>query len=114
MIDLNVEAKSGQRIHIEITWPPERWNPAEPLRPLGYCFDAVLTKDEESGGYVASVAQLRGVVSQGDDVATAIQNLMEAFQATIETYKAESMPIPWNVAEKKGPNEYVQRVAVHA
>ena len=87
------------------------WTTAEPRKPLGYCFDAVLVQDA-AGGYVASVAQLRGVVSQGDDVESALDNLVEAFRATIETYVAEGMPIPWIQPMAKQPGDTV-RVAVN-
>ena len=88
------------------------WKTATPPESLGYCFDARLVKDEV-GGYVVSVAQLPGVVSEGDDFAEAIRNLVEAFRATIETYLAENMPIPWIGAPPKQPGEEYFRVAVN-
>lgn len=88
------------------------WNIAESTKPLGYCFDAVLVKDE-SGGYVASVAQLRGVVSEGDSLESAMHNLVEAFRATLETYTAEEMQIPWITAPPEQPGETRFRVAVN-
>jgi predicted RNase H-like HicB family nuclease len=110
--ELKLETRGGQRIPIEVSWTPSAWNPAEPIHPLGYCFDAILTEAEE-GGYVATVAQLHGVVSEGDEMESAIRNLIEAFQATVETYKAEKMPIPWNPVEPRGPQERIRRVAVY-
>ncbi|MDO8631108.1 MAG: type II toxin-antitoxin system HicB family antitoxin [Phycisphaerales bacterium] len=107
MNDKQLQTKGAQLFPVEV-----QWEIANPPRVLGYCFDAVLVEDED-GGYVASVAQLRGVVSEGDDVESAIRNLMEAFQATIETYIAEDMPIPWTKAQPKKPNERLRRLVVH-
>ena len=74
--------------------------------------DAVLVEDE-AGGYVATVAQLPGVISEGNDPASAICNLKEAFRAAIETYKTEGMPIPWGDPPPKEPGATRSRVAVN-
>lgn len=84
----------------------------DPPEALGYCCDIRLAEDE-AGGYVAHVAQLRGVVSEGDDVESAIKNVLEALRAAIETYQAERMPIPWSEAEPAQPGERSFRVAVN-
>lgn len=89
-----------------------KWKTANPQEPLGYCFDAVLVEDE-AGGYVASVAQLKGIVSEGDDFESAIRNLVEAFLAATETYVAEGMPIPWNEPPPKQVGATYSRVAVN-
>jgi len=81
-------------------------------RFLGYSVDAILVKDEEAGGYVSSIAQLPGVFSEGDDAASAIQNLIEALGATIESYRKEGMPIPWRNPGPKEPNEDRFRIVV--
>lgn len=88
------------------------WKKANPPEELGYCFDAVLVKDE-AGDYVATVAQLPGVISEGNDFRSAIDTLVEAFRATIETYKAEGMPIPWREPPPKQTGDTYLRVAVH-
>lgn len=88
------------------------WMIADSAKPLGHCIDAVLVKDE-SGGYVATVAQLRGVVSEGDDLESAIRNLKEAFRATLDTYSAEGMPIPWREPPPRQSGETYSRVAVN-
>jgi len=93
-------------------WKIGEWKTANSTESLGYCFDARFVEDE-GGGYVVSVAQLPGVVSEGDDFAEAIRNLVEAFRATIETYLAENMPIPWIEAPPKQPGEEYFRVAVN-
>ena len=88
------------------------WKTANPPEALGHCFDVILFEDA-SGGYVATVAQLRGVVSEGDDLASAIRNLVEAFRATIETYIAEGMSIPWTEPAPQQPGDKWLRVAVN-
>jgi predicted RNase H-like HicB family nuclease len=90
-----------------------KWRQAEPQAALGYAFDAILAEDEGSSGYVVSVAQLAGVVSEGENAEAAIKNLVEAFRATIETYIAEEMPIPWRDPPAKQANETRVRVAVN-
>jgi predicted RNase H-like HicB family nuclease len=91
--------------------PVFEWNTLE-HGALGYCVDAVLV-EAEGGGYVASIAQLRGVISEGDDKQSALRNIKEAFRATIETYNEGGMPIPWEAPTPKEPNEHRVRVAVH-
>ena len=88
------------------------WKKANPPKELGYCFDAELV-DDKAGGYVATVAQLPGVISEGNDLASAICNLVEAFRAAIETYKTEGMPIPWRDPPPKEPGATQLRVAVN-
>lgn len=80
------------------------WSVARPGEALGYCCDIRLEPDGD-GGYVAYVAQLRGVVSQGEDAESAIKNLIEALTVAIETYRAENMPIPWTDPEPLNPEE---------
>ncbi len=96
-------------------WPTQNmeWDTAPSIdEALGHCFDVVFKQDDD-GGYVVRVARLRGVVSQGRNFAEAMQNILEALQATIETYKAEGMPIPWSEAESLSPGEEPFRVAVN-
>src|SRR5262245_52790991 len=50
---------------------------------------------EEDGRYSVWVANLPGVVSQGDTQEEALANIQEAFKAVIESYKAASEAIPW-------------------
>jgi len=88
------------------------WRSATPQEPIGYCFDARLMPDE-TGGYTAYVAQLRGIVSEGDDAESAIKNIIEAFQVAIETYLEEGMPIPWSEARPRQSDELSFRVAVN-
>jgi len=89
------------------------WEKADPPRKmLGHSVEAILVEDEESGGYVASIAQLAGVVSEGDDAASAIKNVTEAFLAVIDAYRREGMAIPWRVPPPKEPKEERLRIVV--
>lgn len=79
--------------------------------PLGYCCDVRLLR--ENKGYTAYVAQLPGVVSQGESLALALANIMEALRGTLQAYQEEGMPIPWRIAESPEPSEKTYRVAVN-
>ena len=57
------------------------------------CF---VEKDKESGGYIASTPNLRGVVSQGDSIEEAITNFREALEGTIESYIKAGKRIPFS------------------
>jgi predicted RNase H-like HicB family nuclease len=50
---------------------------------------------EADGGYSASIAQLRGVHSQGDSLEEALANITDALEGVIETYHELDQPIPW-------------------
>jgi len=91
-----------------------KWKRAEPpdYKGFGYCIDAVLVPDNEDGGYIASIAQLPGVHSQGDDAVSAIRNIVEAVRAVIESYHERGTAIPWNLAPRKTPNEDWFRIVV--
>lgn len=80
---------------------------------LGHCFDADLVEDE-AGGYVATVAQLPGVISEGNDLESAVSNIIEAFLAAIETYGAEGIPIPWREPLPKQEGAIRLRVTANA
>lgn len=93
--------------------PAMVWERADPpVKALGYALDAILAKDEEGSGYVVSIAQLPGVISEGNDFASAIKNVMEAFVAVVETYHAEGMAIPWKEAPPEEPKEERFRIVV--
>lgn len=89
------------------------WKHAKPPQFLGYCFDARFVKDEDGVGYVATIVQLPGVVGQGDDFASTMSNLIEAFRETVAAYKDEKMPIPWKNERVKTDNKEFFRVAVN-
>ncbi len=54
---------------------------------------------ESDGGYSVVCLTLPGVVSQGETVEEAIENITEAFQGAVEGYRASDEPIPWGVVE---------------
>ncbi len=88
------------------------WKGANPpdFKGLGYAVDAVLVPDTEDGGYTAYIAQLPGVHSQGDDAASAMLNIIEAFRAVIATYTKDGMDIPWRKPPEKAPDEDWYRI----
>src|SRR5262249_41650940 len=60
-----------------------------------YRCEARIEKDSECG-FVAYVAELKGVISEGDDLESTKKNITEALKATIDTYISDHTPIPWN------------------
>ncbi len=60
---------------------------------------------EKEGGYSAYVAQLAGVVSQGDCLESATKNTMEALISCLCAYKDNDMPIPWTEPSRHIPGE---------
>ncbi len=55
---------------------------------------------ESVGGYSAHAIDLPGVVSQGESVAEAVANLVEAFKAAIKVYIDENLDIPWGADQE--------------
>ena len=63
---------------------------------------------EDDGGYSAIALRLPGVVSQGDSVEEALENISEAFAAAISVYLEDGTAIPWadvSVDRHKGCKE---------
>lgn len=89
------------------------WKPANPSEPLGYSCEIRVSRGED-GGYVAYVATLPGVVGQGADFPSAVKDVAEALQVTLETYLDEKMPIPWRQASNKRPDEETYQVIMNA
>lgn len=89
------------------------WSVAEPpTKRLGFCFDIRMCR--EVTGYSTYVAQLPGVISQGNDAESALRNTKDAFLLAVETYIAENMPIPWvNTPAPCVQGEENYRVAVN-
>lgn len=50
---------------------------------------------EPEGGFSAYATRLRGVVSQGDSIAEALDNIKEAFRGAIAVYLDDDQGIPW-------------------
>ena len=89
------------------------WKTANPSEALGYSCEIRVSRGEDSG-YVAYVATLPGVVGQGADFPSAVKDVAEALQVTLETYVEEKMPIPWRQAPNKRPDEETYQVIVNA
>ncbi|MBW8051974.1 MAG: type II toxin-antitoxin system HicB family antitoxin [Cytophagales bacterium] len=50
----------------------------------------------EEGGYTAYIEELRGVVSEGDTLKEAQENLMDALALMLETEREEAENLPQN------------------
>ena len=88
------------------------WTYSTEDSPLGYCCDVRLKPDEE-GGYVAYVPALRGAISEGGDIPSALRNISEALTGCLSTYLEEKMPIPWSEPQSPQPGELSFRMAVN-
>jgi predicted RNase H-like HicB family nuclease len=69
----------------------------------------VLLCPEEDGGYSAQALRLPGVVSQGESVAEALENIADAFRGAVFVYLEESMAIPWTSLEIDRPKGSIER-----
>ena len=56
---------------------------------------AAFILDEEEGGYTVVARNLPGVVSEGDDMASAIENIKDAFREMVLSYKDANEEVPW-------------------
>lgn len=61
----------------------------------------------EDGGYCVRAADLAGVVSEGDTVDQAVQNIKDAYAGAIESYRAHGDAVPWLVPPRN-PEENEQ------
>ena len=59
----------------------------------------VLIRPEEEGGYSVVALRLRGVVSEGDTVDEAVENIREAFAGAVADYLEHGEEIPWGNVE---------------
>jgi len=66
----------------------------------------VILKREADGGFVASVPVLPGCVSQGDDRAEALRNILEAIELYVEDCRISGDPVP-----EEDSLEYVELMA---
>lgn len=53
-----------------------------------------LEKDAETGGYMASIPQLKGCMTCGEDIAKALANLQDAKRAWLDTAMKRGISIP--------------------
>lgn len=87
------------------------FNPKYSWQPLGdSAYECrVLLCPEATGGFSAHAMRLPGVVSQGDTEAEALENIADAFQATIQCYRESSIAIPWQPITVARPAGCVER-----
>lgn len=63
----------------------------------------------EDDGYCVRAADLAGVVSDGDTIDEAVQNIKEAYAGAIESYQAHGELVPWLIPPRE-PEQNEQRV----
>ena len=63
---------------------------------------AVFQPDEQSSGYTAFARNLPGVISEGDTLEEAIENVKEAFALALECYLDSGDEIPWSSDRQEG------------
>jgi predicted RNase H-like HicB family nuclease len=69
----------------------------------------VILWPEEDGGFSAHCTNLAGVVSQGDSMQEALNNIAECFRATIEYYRESGERIPWGDVSVERPTGFLER-----
>ena len=69
----------------------------------------VLLCPEPEGGYSAHALRLPGVVSQGDSVAEALENIKEAFRGAIRTYHEQGLSVPLTPIATERPAGALER-----
>jgi antitoxin HicB len=58
-----------------------------------YCVPLVMTPQEE-GGYTVTSPVLPGLVTEGDSLEQALENVEDALRATLELYEDTGRPVP--------------------
>lgn len=69
----------------------------------------VLLIPEQEGGYSAHCIRLPGVVSEGESLDEAVQNISEAFREAIRCYRGAGESIPWQQIELDRPKGCMER-----
>ena len=69
----------------------------------------VLLCPEDEGGYSAHALRLPGVVSQGDSIEEALNNIEDAFRETLLSYREERQDIPWAAVKIERPQGAIER-----
>lgn len=64
---------------------------------------------EAEGGFSAFALRLPGVVSQGETISEALENIREAFRGAIVAYREQKMEIPWEDVEVDAPKDSVTK-----
>jgi predicted RNase H-like HicB family nuclease len=60
----------------------------------GYMRFKVILELQEEGGYTVYVPSLPGCVSQGDTIQEAMDNIKEAIELYLESFKERKLPLP--------------------
>ena len=87
------------------------WHRLDASTPRMYR-SAVLLEPDPDGGYTVTIPALPGVVSEGDTIEEALDNIREALTAAIESYHELDMPIPWQ--EERRIEGLVKWIVVNA
>ena len=70
---------------------------------------------DETGGYYAYVANLPGVVSEGESIDEVIGSIKEAFRGVVTTYRDSGESIPWTMEVEPLPDKALEkRIVVNA
>ncbi len=99
--------------HASIPSGSVTWDVANEDKALGYSCEVRVTRGEDSG-YIAYIPTLPGVGGQGDDLASTRKDVAESLCAALAAYAEEKMPIPWQEATSKQPEEQSYRIVVNA
>jgi predicted RNase H-like HicB family nuclease len=69
----------------------------------------VLLCAEAEGGYSVHALRLPGVVSQGETLEEALDNIADAFRGAVSVYLEEDQTIPWTTVEIDRPAGSIER-----
>ena len=69
----------------------------------------VLICPEDDGGYSAYATRLPGVAGQGDSFEECLEDVREAFRATIAEYRESGEEIPWKDVDLDRPKTSTER-----
>lgn len=69
----------------------------------------VLLCPEQDGGYSAHALRLPGIVTQGETIEEALENIRDAFQSVIQTYLESGGTVPWQPCEEDRPRGSMER-----
>lgn len=75
---------------------------------------AAFVLDEDEGGYTVVARNLPGVVSEGDDLQSASENIKDAFREMVLSYHDSGEEIPWvdGLVEIEGQVAFEMRLLV--
>ena len=95
---------------------PSRFgNPQEIIDPSWRVFEdktyecRVLVMPENEGGFSSHALRLPGVVSQGETIEEALDNIADAFRGAVSVYLEDGQPIPWENIDIDRPRGSVER-----